>query len=93
MGMLPLPGTLRRNKQMRLTLENLMRQTVKMMSTEAMKTTCLWARRLEQDPVLEFDVVEPEMLEPDVTRCIHEGDVVEGPVPMLMVIPDGVGKA
>ena len=63
-----------------------MRQTVRTMSTEAMKTTGLWARRLEQDAVLELDVVEPEMLEPDVARCIHEADVVEGPMPMLMAI-------
>ena len=78
LGMLPLLGTLRRNRQMRLTLENLMRQAVMTKETKARLMPSLGARRLEQDAVLEFDVAKPETLEPDVARCIHEADKVEG---------------
>ena len=63
-----------------------MRQCARMMSTEAMKTTSLWARRLEQDAMLELDVVKPEMMEPVVARCIHKADKADGPMPMLMAI-------
>ena len=63
-----------------------MQQCARMVSTEAMKMTGQWARRLEQDAVLEFDVVEPEMLEPDFAKCIHESDEVEDPMPMSMAI-------
>ena len=68
-----------------------MRQCARMMSTEAMKTTGLWARRLEQDAVLELDVVEPETLEPDVAKCIHEPDVVEGRMAMSKAMSKGFG--
>ena len=46
----------------------------------------LWARRLAEDEVVERDVVQPEMLEPVVARCIHKADKAEGPMPMLMAI-------
>ena len=41
---------------------------------------------LVEDEVVERDVVQPEMLEPDVARCIHKADRAEGPMPMLMAI-------
>ena len=78
MGRLSLLGTPPR-KQM-LTLENLMRQAVRTMPTQELKMPGLWARRLAEDEVVERDVVPPEMLEPDVARCIHEADKVEGPM-------------
>ena len=46
----------------------------------------LWARRLAEDEVVERDVVQPEMLEPVVARCIHKADKADGPMPMLMAI-------
>ena len=61
-----------------------MQQAVRMMPTQESKMPGLWARRLAEDEVVELDVVEPEMPEPDVARCIHEADKVEGPKPMIM---------
>ena len=55
-----------------------------MMSTRQVKIPGLWARRLDEDLVLELDVVEPEMLEADVAKRIHEADVVEGGMLMSM---------
>ena len=43
----------------------------------------LWARRLAVDEVVEREVVQPEMLEPDVAS---KADKAEGPMPMLMAI-------
>ena len=48
MGKLLLLGPPRR-KQMQLTLENLMRQCARMMSTQEVKMPGLWARRLVED--------------------------------------------
>ena len=44
------------------------------------------ARRLVEDEVADLDVVEPEMLEPDVAIRIHEADVVEGQMVLSMAI-------
>ena len=84
MGSLLLLGTPPR-KQM-LTLENLMRQAVRTMPMQELKLPGLWARRLAEDEVVELDVVQPEMLEPDVARCIHKADKADGPMPMPMAI-------
>ena len=86
-GLLPLLGMLpRRNRQMQLTLENLMGQAVMTKETEEMRTPGLGPWRLVQGGALELDVVDSAMIVPDVAKRIHEADLVEDPMPMLMAI-------
>ena len=66
-----------------------MRQCARLMSTEAMKTTSLWARRLEQDAVVELDVIESVMPEDVVVNRIYEADLVEGRMVMSKAMSKG----
>ena len=85
MGMLSLLGT-PPPKQMQLTLENLMRQTVMIKKMEEKPMPNLGASRLVEVEVVEFDVAESVMPEDVVATRIREADVVEGPMQMSMAI-------